>query len=520
MKILYLIIASFSFISFINAQVGKVGINTTTPSAMLHVKDSSVVFTYPFTLPASPGSPPVSGAGIRMMWYPEKAAFRAGRVSGTQWDKAQVGSTSVAMGFSTIASGSNSVAFGTDTKASGLASTAMGASTAASGNFSLATGGANTASGDNSTAMGHITKANSYSSLVIGQLNDTTSISRTEWNLLDPVFAIGIGEGSVRKNAMTVLKNGKTGIGTLSPQKLLHISGGSSGATPTSTAVGVFEDDTDVSINLVTPDTEESAIYFGNPTDARQAGITFNSSIAPDGLDFRTNGNITRAVISEVGNFGIGDNSPNARLHVNGGTGGGMYSPNSDLIIEDDDDAFLQFSTPDLRSGGILSGRTTTAVRSGILFQPDSSIVFRTGGNVPRLTLDKNGNTTLTGSEVVSGNSNVTGNITATGEVRRTSTGNANMVPICYGSISPGTPPVIQSGTGNFTVTNPNVGEYQITITGESYTNNGFSATVTPISSAFRSVSIGASGNNLVIRVWNNAFAQVDNHFHFVVYKN
>ncbi|MEO6131133.1 MAG: hypothetical protein ABIQ02_04750 [Saprospiraceae bacterium] len=41
---------------------GRVGINTTTPAAMLHIKDSSVVFT---AASALPGVPPVSGTGNR-----------------------------------------------------------------------------------------------------------------------------------------------------------------------------------------------------------------------------------------------------------------------------------------------------------------------------------------------------------------------------------------------------------------------------------------------------------------------
>ncbi|MBL0009064.1 MAG: hypothetical protein IPP25_18315 [Saprospiraceae bacterium] len=65
------------------SQIGKVGINTTTPAAMLHVMDSSVLFSTTLnTLPGMPGNPPVSGAGIRTFWYPDKAAFRAGRVRG------------------------------------------------------------------------------------------------------------------------------------------------------------------------------------------------------------------------------------------------------------------------------------------------------------------------------------------------------------------------------------------------------------------------------------------------------
>ncbi|MBK8078815.1 MAG: hypothetical protein IPK25_00110 [Saprospiraceae bacterium] len=38
-----------------------------------------------------PGNPPVSGAGTRMMWYPDKGAFRAGTISSDHWDKDNVG---------------------------------------------------------------------------------------------------------------------------------------------------------------------------------------------------------------------------------------------------------------------------------------------------------------------------------------------------------------------------------------------------------------------------------------------
>ena len=41
---------------------------------------------------------PKEGAGTRMMWYPKKAAFRAGKVDATQWSDANIGNDSVAMG--------------------------------------------------------------------------------------------------------------------------------------------------------------------------------------------------------------------------------------------------------------------------------------------------------------------------------------------------------------------------------------------------------------------------------------
>ena len=52
------------------------------------------------------------GAGTRMHWYPRRAAFRAGQVTGTNWDDAQIGNHSFAAGNNPRASGNNSAAFG------------------------------------------------------------------------------------------------------------------------------------------------------------------------------------------------------------------------------------------------------------------------------------------------------------------------------------------------------------------------------------------------------------------------
>jgi hypothetical protein len=220
------------------------------------------------TVTTDPGTinPPIIGAGTRMFWMPAKSAFRAGTVSGTQWDAGQIGTWSSAMGYNTTASGVVSTAMGYVTTASGLystamgfstvadgfASTAMGYNTTASGNYSTAMGYGTTASGDHSTAMGFGTTASgfystatgqstiasgysstamgiqttasgyystamgvsnttrSYSSLAIGQFNDSIATSSlTGWVATDPVFYIGNGTASNnRHNAMVVYKNG------------------------------------------------------------------------------------------------------------------------------------------------------------------------------------------------------------------------------------------------------------------------------------------------------------------------
>jgi len=114
------------------------------------------------------GRMPVEGAGTRMMWYPRKAAFRAGRTEGTSWDDVNIGISSIAMGSETTASGPNSTALGYLTKAGGSASTAMGSQTTAGASYSTAMGLGATASEQSSTSIGESTLASGYASVAIG----------------------------------------------------------------------------------------------------------------------------------------------------------------------------------------------------------------------------------------------------------------------------------------------------------------------------------------------------------------
>jgi hypothetical protein len=183
----------------------NIGIGTTTPLARLHVTDSSVVFSAVGPAPGPAGRPPVSGEGRRMMWYADKAAFRAGYVANTNWDKDNIGFYSMAFGY--------------DSKASGSFSIAMGGGTA-SGNVSTAMGGVTTAFGDYSTAMGWYTWAKAFAGTAIGVSNDTSDHPDPNYSApTDRLFQIGNGDPYVlvRSNALTVLRNGNTGIGITNP---------------------------------------------------------------------------------------------------------------------------------------------------------------------------------------------------------------------------------------------------------------------------------------------------------------
>jgi len=79
------------------------------------------------------------------------------------------------------------------------------------------------ATGNNSIAMGYRTTAPSYLETAIGRWNtEYTPVSTTSWNSEDRLFVIGNG-ASNRNNAMTVLKNGKTGMNTSSPRSIFEV---------------------------------------------------------------------------------------------------------------------------------------------------------------------------------------------------------------------------------------------------------------------------------------------------------
>ncbi len=236
-------------------QNGNSGFGTTTPQARLHVKDSSVLFSGALNLPVIPGDPPSTGAGSRMMWYPDKAAFRTGRVSSTEWDKDKTGDYSFASGYGPVANGSSSgaigyfadalgnfsfatgylstasgegsTALGYGATAQGVGSVAMGFFTRASGFGSTTMGHSTIAFGQNSTAMGYGVRVKSYGGTAVGIYNDTLDISNPDlYGGVTRVFQVGNGlDNSTRSNALTILHNGNVGINVTLPSAKLELRG-------------------------------------------------------------------------------------------------------------------------------------------------------------------------------------------------------------------------------------------------------------------------------------------------------
>ena len=217
---------------------GSVGIGTTSPDAPLTVGSSSIdgsIFAY-----GNMGSGAfANGTGTQMMWYPRKAAFRAGFEGGQQWDDVNIGIGSTAFGYNTTASSDYSTAFGYNTTASGFFSTAFGDSTTASsdystafgyftnasGNYSTAFGDSTTASGFASTAFGSSTTASNDFSTAFGSSSTASGFASTAFGYNTTVsgdysFGINLNNTSqtISANNVMAIMGGKVGIDSVNPE--------------------------------------------------------------------------------------------------------------------------------------------------------------------------------------------------------------------------------------------------------------------------------------------------------------
>ncbi|MCE6987768.1 tail fiber domain-containing protein [Dyadobacter sp. CY323] len=166
---------------------------------------------------------------VAMIWYPRKAAFRAGSISNDQWDDHNIGRSSIAMGEDTRAYGETSIALGSSSSATGDRAVSIGTTNSASGASSTALGYVNYSVGAHSFVLGSGNWVYAYESMAMGSYNDIADKPDPKSPAsADRLFQIGNGSSNDnRSNAVTILRNGNFGIGSivLEPKYILDIGG-------------------------------------------------------------------------------------------------------------------------------------------------------------------------------------------------------------------------------------------------------------------------------------------------------
>ena len=136
---------------------------------------------------------------------------------------------SIAMGRDANALGSYAVAIGRNIEAEGPNSVAIGEDVTAFGTNAMALGLNSDALGRESSTFGRGLIANGVRQVVVGSFNEAVGTFPHNGSPFsdEPVFIVGSGgNDAFRENAITVLFNRNVGIGTNTPQELLHIDGG------------------------------------------------------------------------------------------------------------------------------------------------------------------------------------------------------------------------------------------------------------------------------------------------------
>lgn len=144
---------------------GKIGIGTATPTASFQINGNDGLLALGTF---GSGASAVLGAGTRFHWYSKKAAFRAGYVSGAQWDDVNIGIYSFSGGNSNTASGAYSTAMGQFSIASGANSVGMGYACQATQTSAISLGSACQATGVYSAALGRGIIASDSAAIGIG----------------------------------------------------------------------------------------------------------------------------------------------------------------------------------------------------------------------------------------------------------------------------------------------------------------------------------------------------------------
>lgn len=322
--------------------------------------------------------------GTMMFWYPRKAAFRAGDVTGTQWDDANIGDYSVAFGRDSQASGEESLAIGSNTVSSGEDAVGIGPDITASGFKSFAAGTNITAAGIRAIAVGQNQAINSAASdgVLVGAssvISASGGLSMGLGYFLNPqasgAHLIGSGVDSSNRMINTTANSIGFGVNTTTPTMYLTdndnllIGTDDDDGTPEAGRLVVKGDTNDGSTNIfVGRDSDEANVLTIN-TDGDISAQDITGTTLTDGTASLSAGALSG--LTTIGHSGVltasgahditiadggndvaltvtqndTTNNPNAVEVTNTGTGDSLAINTSDFVVESDGKVLIGKST-------------------------------------------------------------------------------------------------------------------------------------------------------------------------------
>ena len=189
------------------------------------------------------GSPVLntSGNGTRLVWYPQKTAFRSGYVESDEWDDANIGINSVVFGHSGKADASNTTIIGGQNNInSGESAVIIGGysnNIQSNSDFSVIIGGGS------STGGGNVIDGGTYSTILGGQSNtiegNYSSILGGANNLITNDYSVAMGSDiTITHEGTFIFSDGQTPVQSSGDNQFLIYASGNVGigTEPTSDA--------------------------------------------------------------------------------------------------------------------------------------------------------------------------------------------------------------------------------------------------------------------------------------------
>ena len=201
-------------------------------------------------------------------------------------------------------------------------------------------------------------------------------------------------------------------------------------------------------------------------------------------------------------------------LYTENSVGIGTDSPTQDLDVVDNSSSLLLKSTG---TGTLFDGdafimldKPLESKNANLNLQTAGSTQFYAGllgSNDFRISTDLDN---FNGLEVQQD-----GDVAVSGEVQTQATGDANMVPIAYGTVTSGS---LQVSSGNVALTKNSTGQYQISIEGESYIYSNYTVSLTLLGE-IGFIEGGSVSGALMVYTYDQSGNAADSNFTFVVYK-